>query len=227
MRRKSILFAILLVVLLVGGLTVHAHRLYVLNHQETQVFSKSFQFAMENSPSFQVTIWRHPATGLNGSTIPTRIYQIESGQLCRDYMATVRLDSIQQQAYGTACRQANGIWKIASENQIRAFASLHSQTGAVTTPGQGCGMVKPHTRGPANFTRSLPRFSDPELARIHQFLYQSPAGSTYHNWKVEKQPGMKQRTAPHRQEKQPAEKPEKFHHNPSKLIKLVDYHPGY
>ena len=44
--------------------------------------------------------------------MPVETYQTSSGQYCREYLQTVVIGGQQQQAYGTACRQPDGSWKI-------------------------------------------------------------------------------------------------------------------
>jgi surface antigen len=36
----------------------------------------------------------------------------QTGALCREYQSTVVVGGKQEQAYGTACRQADGSWKV-------------------------------------------------------------------------------------------------------------------
>jgi surface antigen len=66
----------------------------------------------ENSPSGQTTSWRNPDTGNYGTVTPTRTYETSSGQPCREFTHTVTIGGKYQEAYGTACRQADGSWKI-------------------------------------------------------------------------------------------------------------------
>ena len=68
--------------------------------------------AMETAPSGQSVTWQNPDTRHAGSVTPTRTYQTANGQYCREYQQTVIIDGKQQQSYGTACRQADGSWKI-------------------------------------------------------------------------------------------------------------------
>ena len=45
---------------------------------------------------------------------PTRTYKDDSGTYCREYQTTVTVGGEEQKAYGTACRQPDGQWKIMS-----------------------------------------------------------------------------------------------------------------
>jgi surface antigen len=68
--------------------------------------------ALETAPSGSSVTWRNPDSGHSGAVTPTRTYQTASGQYCREYQQTVTVDGQQNRAYGTACRQSDGSWKI-------------------------------------------------------------------------------------------------------------------
>jgi surface antigen len=72
------------------------------------------QRALEEAPTGEQTSWRNPDTGNHGTTTPTRTYTDERGQPCREYQTTVTVGGRQEQAYGTACRDAAGNWRIVS-----------------------------------------------------------------------------------------------------------------
>ncbi|HEX7775711.1 MAG TPA: hypothetical protein VF449_04215 [Parvibaculum sp.] len=40
------------------------------------------------------------------------VYRTESGQYCREYQSTVRIDGRLQSSYGTACLQPDGAWRV-------------------------------------------------------------------------------------------------------------------
>ena len=68
--------------------------------------------ALETSPTGTAVSWQNPDSGHFGTVTPTRTYQTASGQHCREYQHTVTIDGQQEQAYGKACRQPDGSWKI-------------------------------------------------------------------------------------------------------------------
>jgi surface antigen len=70
------------------------------------------QHALEHNPTNQVASWHNPDTGRDVSVTPTRTYQNTTGQNCREYTTAVTVDGQKQTAYGTACRQSDGSWKI-------------------------------------------------------------------------------------------------------------------
>lgn len=56
--------------------------------------------------------WRNPDTGHGGYSVPTRTFAMADGTPCREFTTVVMVGGQQQEAYGTACRQADGSWKI-------------------------------------------------------------------------------------------------------------------
>ena len=76
--------------------------------------TQAAQKAFENSQSGKPTVWNNPDSGNSGSITPTRTYQLANGTYCREYQQTITVGGEQQQAYGTACRQPDGTWKIQS-----------------------------------------------------------------------------------------------------------------
>ena len=68
---------------------------------------------LEHGGSDQTVTWRNPDSGASYQVTPTRTWE-EEGRYCREYTTTVRIDGRPQQAYGTACRQPDGSWKIQS-----------------------------------------------------------------------------------------------------------------
>jgi len=70
------------------------------------------QHALEKAPSGKAVAWHNPDSGHSGTVTPVRTYQKSGGQYCREYQQTVTIGGQNHQAYGTACRQADGTWKI-------------------------------------------------------------------------------------------------------------------
>jgi surface antigen len=56
--------------------------------------------------------WNNPQSGHSGSIIATREGYSNAGTYCREYRQTVTAGGKSELAYGTACKQANGAWKI-------------------------------------------------------------------------------------------------------------------
>jgi surface antigen len=68
--------------------------------------------ALETAPSGTTVAWQNPDNGHSGTVTPTRTFQSASGQNCREYQQKIIVGGETQQAYGTACRQSDGTWKI-------------------------------------------------------------------------------------------------------------------
>lgn len=68
--------------------------------------------AFETAPSGQAVAWHNPDSGHSGTITPTRTYETAPGSYCREYQQTVTVGGQQSQAYGTACRQPDGSWKV-------------------------------------------------------------------------------------------------------------------
>jgi surface antigen len=85
-----------------------------LDERDRERAHHTTQRALEDGPTGEPTSWRNPDTGNSGSTTPTRTYTDNQGQPCREYQTTVTVAGERQQAYGTACRDAAGNWRIVS-----------------------------------------------------------------------------------------------------------------
>ncbi len=75
--------------------------------------AKTHQTALETNPIGQTSNWSNPDSGNSGTVTPTRtVASADTGQPCREYQHTVTIDGKTEQAYGRACRQADGSWQI-------------------------------------------------------------------------------------------------------------------
>jgi surface antigen len=66
----------------------------------------------QTAPVGQRISWSNPESGNSGSVTPTREGRDAAGNQCREYQTTVTVGGKEEQAYGTACRQADGSWKV-------------------------------------------------------------------------------------------------------------------
>ncbi len=73
---------------------------------------RSAQQSLETTRSGYTSSWSNPDSGNSGTFTPTRTYTASQGLPCREYQTTVTIDGQTQQAYGTACREPDGSWKI-------------------------------------------------------------------------------------------------------------------
>ena len=78
-----------------------------------QVYAeRNAQQTLETAPTGTTATWVNPDSGNSGSVTPTATYQSAGGEYCREYQQTVTVGGEQQSAYGTACRQPDGSWKL-------------------------------------------------------------------------------------------------------------------
>jgi surface antigen len=67
---------------------------------------------METNRTGQTTTWRNPDTQTDYAVTPTRTYSTTDGAPCREFTMDATIGGKAEQVYGTACRQADGSWKI-------------------------------------------------------------------------------------------------------------------
>jgi surface antigen len=79
-----------------------------------QAYAAQAEAAAHNAPVGETITWNNPDSGNYGSYTPVRDGTDQNGQYCREYQTTVTVGGEYQQAYGTACRQPDGSWKVVS-----------------------------------------------------------------------------------------------------------------
>jgi surface antigen len=67
---------------------------------------------LETVPTAETDVWRNPDSGYTYEMTPTRTFYAESGLPCREFSVDVIVGNQIEEAYGTACRQADGSWRI-------------------------------------------------------------------------------------------------------------------
>ena len=70
------------------------------------------QATLEHVADHNTSTWTNPNTQHSGTITPVQTYQADSGQYCREFTQTVTIGGRTEEAYGTACRQPDGTWKI-------------------------------------------------------------------------------------------------------------------
>lgn len=83
-----------------------------LDNADRLAMQQSTQRGLEATPSGQTVSWRNPDSGHSGTVTPQPSYQNASGKYCREYEQTITVGGNTEKAYGTACRQPDGSWKI-------------------------------------------------------------------------------------------------------------------
>ncbi|MGE4350701.1 MAG: RT0821/Lpp0805 family surface protein [Bdellovibrionales bacterium] len=64
------------------------------------------------APIGQQITWNNPQSGNAGTITPVRDGYSSNGAYCREFQQTITVGGQQQQAYGRACQQQDGSWKI-------------------------------------------------------------------------------------------------------------------
>ncbi len=65
-----------------------------------------------HAPVGETITWNNPNTQHSGTVTAVRDGTSSSGLYCREFQQTVRIGGKSEQAYGTACRQPDGSWKM-------------------------------------------------------------------------------------------------------------------
>ena len=76
--------------------------------------AQSYQNTLETTPTGHTSTWVNPDSGNQGSFTPVRTYQADSGEYCREFQQTITVGGQTEDAYGTACREPDGTWRIVS-----------------------------------------------------------------------------------------------------------------
>ncbi len=85
-----------------------------MDEKDKQQAAATAQHNLETAKTGQSSSWHNPDTGHSGTVTPTKTYQKSSGEYCREYQQTVTVGGKTENAYGTACRQPDGFWKVVS-----------------------------------------------------------------------------------------------------------------
>ena len=85
-----------------------------LDEAERLKLASATQYALENQRSGTRTVWDNPDRRVCGVVVPKPAFKNEINQYCREFQQSIVIDGKKQSAYGTACRQPDGQWKIAN-----------------------------------------------------------------------------------------------------------------
>lgn len=83
-----------------------------LDRADRLAMERTAQGALERNKIGQPSTWTNPDTGHSGTIKPVKTYKTARNQYCREYQQTVTIGGKTERAYGTACRQPDGTWKI-------------------------------------------------------------------------------------------------------------------
>ncbi|MBL4603960.1 MAG: glycine zipper 2TM domain-containing protein [Emcibacteraceae bacterium] len=86
-----------------------------LDDADKKEMYRAQQAAFESYPSGEASNWYNPDSGNSGSYVPQPAVQNNQGEYCREYQQTITIGGETKNAYGKACRQEDGDWKIVSD----------------------------------------------------------------------------------------------------------------
>lgn len=85
-----------------------------LDRKDRAAMQQTTQNALATSPSGSTSRWTNPDSGNSGTVTPQEEFTSAAGETCREFQQTVTVDDDTQTAYGTACRQPDGTWRVVS-----------------------------------------------------------------------------------------------------------------
>tara|TARA_Y100000588_G_scaffold389252_1_gene491536 strand:- start:5934 stop:6434 length:501 start_codon:yes stop_codon:yes gene_type:complete len=89
-----------------------------LDERDRLLLGKTTQSALEYGKSGSTNSWKNPDSGNSGIIVPKRAYKPRITRLrkrykyCREFQQTIIVGGMKENAYGKACRQPDGQWKI-------------------------------------------------------------------------------------------------------------------
>jgi surface antigen len=96
---------------LAGGVVGNQVGAY-LDRQDQQTSYQNANYALNNVPDGQSAKWSNPEKQTSGYTKPIETTQAAGGQTCRTFQTGITAQGQSSSGTGTACRQADGTWKI-------------------------------------------------------------------------------------------------------------------
>ena len=83
-----------------------------LDKADLAYMNQTQQQAFESAPSGSSIAWQNPDSGNYGAVVPQPAVQQSDGTYCREFKQTITVGGNTETAYGQACRQPDGQWKI-------------------------------------------------------------------------------------------------------------------
>ncbi len=86
-----------------------------LDERDRLLASQAVQQA-HAAPVGETIAWNNPDSGHSGTVTTVRDgTQAATGAYCREYQQTITVGGRTEEAYGTACRQPDGTWKVVNQ----------------------------------------------------------------------------------------------------------------
>ena len=83
-----------------------------LTSGDRALLDKTVQLALENNRTGEGSNWHAAGSDHGGTVTPLHTYRGFGGANCRDFQQTVTVGGETDIAYGSACRNADGSWRI-------------------------------------------------------------------------------------------------------------------
>ncbi len=86
-----------------------------LDERDRLLMSRSTQKSLERGKTNVASTWVNPDSGNRGTITPRRTYRVQRGsttRYCREFRQSITVGGKTERAYGRACRQPDGSWKI-------------------------------------------------------------------------------------------------------------------
>ena len=80
-----------------------------LDNADRAAYTRASQNAMQSGREKR---WKNPDSGNYGTITPHRRYRDRHGKYCREYTQKIYVDGKRHKGHGTACREADGTWRI-------------------------------------------------------------------------------------------------------------------
>jgi len=100
---------------LVGG-TAGYVTTRMLMGSDRRAYDTTTQKGLASADDGEIVEWRNPETGNSGIFRATGSYRNAQGQPCRQYRSTVAFSDSVRSGGGIACQQANGYWKVVTDD---------------------------------------------------------------------------------------------------------------
>ena len=83
-----------------------------LDRADKLALAQAQQHALEYGVSGSKTTWANPDSENSGEIVPEPAFQDGTGRYCREFWHSVTVAGEKQVAYGTACREPDGTWRL-------------------------------------------------------------------------------------------------------------------
>ena len=83
-----------------------------LDRADKLALAQAQQDALEHGKSGVKTTWKNPDSDNSGEVVPYPAYRQTNGAICREFLQVIMVGDEVESAYGVACREPAGTWKL-------------------------------------------------------------------------------------------------------------------